>query len=243
MGSAKWWLGAGAGVFGAAHWAMLYGTLRRNSGWFGPLVTGFKPAGDEVWLTIDDGPTPRDTPGILAVLATHGVRATFFFVGRRVELNRELAMRVARAGHGIGNHTYSHPAGSFWTLPPRTMEREIRWGADAIEVATGVRPQLFRSPVGMTNPFVHPALEKEGSALVGWSASGVDGLRDRGEVVVRRVMRALKPGGIIVLHEGGGDGRVETLDLLLRELKARGLRCVAPDAMRFRQKERKGTKG
>lgn len=233
-------LGAGAAVFCVAHWVTLYGTLRRNSGWFGPLVTGFQPAGDEVWLTIDDGPTSRDTPGILAVLAAHGAKATFFFVGREVERDRELAMRVVRAGHEIGNHTYSHPAGAFWTLPPWKMDREIRLGADAIEVATGVRPRLFRSPVGMTNPFVHPVLEREGATLVGWSASGVDGLRDRGEVVVRRVTRALRPGGIIVLHEGGAPGRVETLDLLLRELKARGLRCVIPDAMKF---EHKGVKG
>ncbi|MGC1480401.1 MAG: polysaccharide deacetylase family protein [Chthoniobacterales bacterium] len=216
------------GSVAVAHWITLYGTLRRNSGWFGPLTTEFGGAADEVWLTIDDGPEPRDTPGMLEVLARHEALATFFMIGRKVDRERELARRVAGAGHGIGNHTYSHPAGAFWTLPPGMMRREIVRGADAIEVATGVRPRLFRSPVGLTNPFVHPVLRSEGAQLVGWSASGFDGLGDRGEVVVSRILNAARPGGILVLHEGGGPGRVETLDLLLTRLKARGLRCVLP---------------
>ncbi len=220
---------SGLGVFGVAHGAVLYGSLRRNSGWFGPLVRGFETAGKEVWLTIDDGPEPRDTPGMLDVLAEHGARATFFFVGRKAERERDLVWRARREGHGIGNHTYSHPAGAFWTLPPGMMAREIRRGADALEAASGVRPTLFRSPVGMTNPFVHPVLRREGAALVGWSVSGVDGLGDRGEVVVRRIVAGLRPGGIAVLHEGGAPGRVETLRMLLEELGRLGWRCVVPE--------------
>ena len=217
------------GAIGLAHGACLYGTLRRNSGWFGPLVCGFPAEGNEVWLTIDDGPEARDTPWMLDVLAEHGALATFFFVGRKAERERALVWRARREGHGIGNHTYSHPAGSWWTLPPGMVKREMVRGADAIEAAAGLRPTLFRSPVGMTNPFVHRVLEREGAALVGWSASGLDGLGDRGAIVVERIMNRLRPGGIAVLHEGGRAGRVGTLRLLLEELKGRGMQCVIPD--------------
>ncbi len=228
MGDTRRIIWGGVAAFGVLHGSVLYGTLRRNSGWFGPLVGGFRPEGNEVWLTIDDGPEARDTPAMLDLLGEHGARATFFFIGRKVERERGLVWRTWREGHGIGNHTYSHPAASWWTLPPGMIEREIRRGADAIEAAAGVRPVTFRSPVGMTNPFVHRVLKREGEALVGWTASGWDGLGDRGEVVVRRITDRLKPGGIAVLHEGGGPGRVETLRLLLEELRRRGLRCVVP---------------
>ncbi len=233
-------LGGALGAVGLAHGLCLYGTLRRNSGWFGPLVRDFPPVGDEVWLTIDDGPERRDTPGMLDELAEHGARATFFFVGQKAERARDLVWRTRRDGHGIGNHTYSHPAKSWWTLPPGAVEREIVRGADAIEAAAGVRPVLFRSPVGMTGLSVHPVLRREGATLVGWSASGVDGTGDRGEVVVRRVMKRLRPGGIAVLHEGGGPGRVGTLRMLLEELKKRGMRCVVPE-VKFEQQATKIT--
>lgn len=112
------------------------------------------------------------------------------------------------------------------------MRCEIERGADAIRVATGLLPGFFRSPVGMTNPFVHPALG--GHRLVGWSASGVDGLGDRGETVVDRIMAKVQPGGILVLHEGGEPGRVETLRLLLERLTEAGFRCVIPDTAALR---------
>lgn len=222
------------GIGGLVHGAVLYGTLRRNSGWFGPLVTGFEPGGREVWLTIDDGPDPRDTPGILDALARHGAVATFFVVGQRVEAHRDLVRRMAREGHGVGNHTYSHPQATFWTLPPALMRREIRLGAEAVRTALGEWPRDFRSPVGMTNPFVHGALRDVGETLIGWTASGVDGLGARGQVVVDRIMQRVRPGGIIVVHEGGLPGRVETLEMLLGALAAEGYRCVLPGADQYR---------
>lgn len=211
----------------AAHACVLVPTLRRNNACFGPIATRFDTPRREVWLTIDDGPDARDTPNMLETLARHRSVATFFMVGRKVERLRSLALEVRSAGHGIGNHTHTHPSASFWALGPRAMRREIERGANAIHAATGARPALFRSPVGMTNPFVHPALD--GQRLIGWSASGLDGLRDRGTVVVDRIMARVRPGAILVMHEGGEPGRVETLELLLERLTADDYTCVIPD--------------
>lgn len=216
----------------AAHALLLYPTLRRNNSWFGPIATEFVAPGREVWLTIDDGPDPRDTPEILEVLARFGAKATFFMIGRKVEARRDLAWEVRRSGHGIGNHTHTHPSAAFWALGPSSMLREIERGRDAITAATGRQPDLFRSPVGMSNPFVHPALD--GQRLIGWSASGVDGLGDRGRVVVDRVMARVRPGAIIVLHEGGETGRAVTLAMLLERLTDAGYACVIPDTATLR---------
>jgi peptidoglycan/xylan/chitin deacetylase (PgdA/CDA1 family) len=210
----------------AAHSLVLYPTLRRNCDWFGPVATGFDTPRREVWLTIDDGPDARDTSAILDLLARHRARATFFVIGRKVDAHRDLVWRAFREGHQIGNHTYSHPSAFFWALGRAATRREVERGRDAICAATGAAPSVFRSPVGMTNPFVHAALESQ--LLVGWSASGLDGLAARGEPVVERLMSGVRPGAILVLHEGGAPGRVETLALLLDRLAGAGYACVIP---------------
>ena len=212
----------------AAHALVLYPTLRRNCRWFGPVATRFETPRREVWLTIDDGPDPRDTPALLDLLARRGAKATFFVIGKRVAAARELVWRAHCEGHQIGNHTDSHPSAWFWALGPSATRREIERGRDAIIAATGCPPAVFRSPVGMTNPFVHPALD--GQRLVGWSASGLDGLAARGQPVVDRLLRGVRPGAILVLHEGGAPGRVETLARLLDRLDEAGYACVIPTA-------------
>ena len=113
--------GATLGVTGTIHAAYLYGSLRANSRMFGPVATRFVPAGDEVWLTIDDGPTPEDTPRLLDLLDAAGARATFFVRGDSAEKFPDLIRDIVGRGHGIANHTYSHPQYSFWCAPPRKV--------------------------------------------------------------------------------------------------------------------------
>ncbi|MGH8048699.1 MAG: polysaccharide deacetylase family protein, partial [Chthoniobacterales bacterium] len=215
-----------------AHSLVLYPTLRRNCAWFGPIATRFETPRREVWLTIDDGPDPRDTPAILDLLAERRAKATFFMIGKKVDAHRGLAWRAHREGHQLGSHTQSHSSAWFWALGPCSTRCEIERGGDAIFTATGVRPSVFRSPVGMTNPFVHRALD--GQRLIGWSVSGLDGLSARGEAVVERLMAKVCPGAILVLHEGGAPGRVETLVLLLDRLANAGYTCVIPEPEAFR---------
>lgn len=216
-----------------SHGLLAAAVVRRNSAIFGPVVRRFATEQPEVWLTIDDGPSERDTPEILRLLRGHSARAGFFCIGRRVAMHRRLVRRMVDEGHEVGNHTDSHPSATFWALPPWRMEREICRGAEAIRCATGSLPRYFRAPVGMINPFVHPVLDAVGELAVGWSASGLDGINARGREVANRLLAGVRPGSILVLHEGGAAGRIETLEMVLGGLQGRGFRCVIPDSSQF----------
>lgn len=217
----------------AARWAnnalWLYPTLTRNCHWHGEVITGFETDRPEVWLTIDDGPDPRDTPEFLDLLAKFEAKATFFAIGRKIEDHRGLARRITREGHTLENHTYSHPAASWWSYPRPLVNREVQLGGEAILAATGRAPRFFRSPVGMNNMSVHPAAARHGLRIIGWSAEGRDGCPAAPSTIVSRIMTQAKPGAIILLHESGASRRrAVTLCRLLESLSAAGLRCVLP---------------
>jgi peptidoglycan/xylan/chitin deacetylase (PgdA/CDA1 family) len=210
----------------------LYPTLRRNCDWHGEVLTRMKTSAREVWLTIDDGPDAHDTPLFLDLLARHDAKATFFAIGRKAEQNRALCRRICAEGHEIGNHTFSHPAAFWWTLPRPWVRREIRLGQEAILAATGRLPKWFRSPVGMNTPGVHPTGAAHGLRVVGWSADGCDGGCPAAPThIAARIMSRVKPGSIILLHESGGHKhRALTLRHLLEALRDEGYRCVLPEA-------------
>jgi len=221
------------GLAAAGSAAFLLPTLIRNCPWYGPVVTGFSTQHREVWLTIDDGPDPIETPGVLRVLERHGAVATFFAIGRRILDEPELAKEVVSAGHRLANHTQTHPAGSFWAATPRRARREITRCGEAIREVTGFSTSLFRAPAGLANPFVHAAVESSGLTMTGWSAAGLDGLPHDPHRAVERIMRNVRPGAIILIHEGSLQGmtagtRGRTLEMLLIRLKEEGYGTCLP---------------
>ena len=207
----------------------LYPTLRRNCAWHGPVATRFATTKPVVWLTIDDGPDPSDTPDFLDLLARHGARASFFAIGRKAADHPALCRRMVTEGHTVENHSHTHPAGFWWALPRPLVRREIALAQKAITEAAGTAPRFFRSPVGMTNAGVHPAAARQALRVVGWSAAGGDGCPAAPTTIVQRIMRSVTPGSIILLHESGRNRhRALTLSRLLDHLSAAGLRCVIP---------------
>ena len=209
-------------------------TLIRNNDWHGPVAKRFHSEGREVWLTIDDGPDSESTPQMLDLLSAANARASFFVIGCRADENRSLCRRIVSDGHSLENHTYSHPSALFWALPGCVIRAEIARCNHAVRVAAGVSPSWFRSPVGMTNPCVHPAAAQAWLRVAGWSADGLDGLPGRDpEVAVARIMNNVSSGSIILLHDGTcGRRSAETLALLLRHLADAGFRCVIPHGSR-----------
>ncbi len=207
--------------------------LIRNNDWYGPVAKGFSTEGREVWLTIDDGPDPESTPEILDVLAEFDARASFFVIGEKVAWNAPLARRIVSAGHTLENHTYTHPSAFFWSLPCCLMRAEMQRCSHAIHVATGTGPRWFRSPAGMTNASVHPAAARAWLRVAGWSADGLDGLPGRSpEEIAGRILQHIRPGAIVMLHEGAGRDGAGVLRKLLPVLASEGYRCVVPEPVR-----------
>jgi peptidoglycan/xylan/chitin deacetylase (PgdA/CDA1 family) len=212
---------------------LLAGMFRPSSLILGPMFTRFQPSSPgarEVWLTIDDGPDPADTPRILDALERHGARATFFLVGQRAERHPELVDAILRRGHGIAHHSYSHPAATFWMASPDCCRREIADGLAALQ-RPGFRPESFRPPVGIRNFFLHAALNKAQMDCVGWSIRSGDCFGWNGPALVRRVVRRAAPGAIILMHEGASVPqvfRVRLIDQVVARLGEAGYRCVIP---------------
>lgn len=231
---------AAAGSFQSAHYfamastaALLLPTLIRNSRCFGSVTTDFSTSRREVWVTIDDGPHPENTPEILEVLGNHGAKATFFGIGRNILQWPHLARAVISEGHQLQNHTFHHQAGTFWAALPNRVRKEIELCNSAIRQTTGVESFQFRAPVGIANPFVHAIAEQAGLQMIGWSATGLDGIPHQPERVVQKILRNVRPGAIILIHEGSLPGlrkgvRAQTLDALLRKLSENGYKAVVP---------------
>ncbi|MCP4446865.1 MAG: polysaccharide deacetylase family protein [Myxococcales bacterium] len=206
----------------ATHCFFLWGTLRPNSSLFGSVAKTFLTKQQEVWLTIDDGVCPKTTPALLDSLKKHGVRASFFVVGRKTDAHPELMERIASEGHQIANHTQTHPHASFWAAFPWTLKREIGEGTEA-----------FRSPVGMSNWFVHSYLKKRGLRPIGWSVRGLDGIATPRAEVTANIDKGLRPGAIVLIHDGydverRGYAPVDILEDLMQLLEKRGYQCTIP---------------
>ena len=215
------------------HLFFFYATACPNTRLCVPVLTRFAARGREVWLTFDDGPDPQATPRVLALLAQHGARATFFLVGREAEKNPGLVREILAAGHAIGNHTHTHPSAFFWAYLPSAAAREIDRGAEALAAAGGETPQFFRGPVGWHPPLHYPVLRRRGLQPVGWTARGLDSISRDPRRVAGRLLRQLRPGAIFMLHpecrsRRGGNTGLAALAILLGEIDRAGYRCVLP---------------
>lgn len=190
----------------------------------------FKTSNKEVWLTIDDGPDPADTPKILAVLKKHQARATFFVVGKNAAAHPELIHAIVEAGHEIGHHTQTHPAGSFWCASPSRVNRELDDGLTTLRTMN-VFPVRFRPPVGIKNLWLAPALAKRQLTCIGWSARGLELHGGEATAVAARVLRGVRSGSILLLHEGPkvpSSIRVDAIERTVAGLRERGYTCVVP---------------
>ncbi len=189
---------AGATLLGAGLW----GTYAQNSRLFGRVV-GHGPADRPfVYLTFDDGPNAQATPRILETLAREGVPAGFFMVGRHVRLFPELARAALAAGHELGNHTDSHV--KLHNRTPGRIRRELETAHATLVDATGRPPRTFRAPHGFRNPWVVPAAARLGYRVFGWSFGVWDTARPGPEEIRRRMRAKIRPGAILLLHDGDG---------------------------------------
>jgi peptidoglycan-N-acetylglucosamine deacetylase len=178
-----------------------------------------------VALTFDDGPGPA-THSILEGLARGGARATFFLLGKNAKAHPDAGRAIVRAGHEVGNHTFSHRA--LPSLAAAARDEDIRAGRDAIHAVTGVETRLLRPPYGFQNLRSYIAARRAGYTVVGWSLNTDDWAGGAAETIAARVTEKVQPGDIVLLHDAATDfaGTVGAVTLVLEAFRARGLRCV-----------------
>ncbi|HSI08075.1 MAG: polysaccharide deacetylase family protein [Rariglobus sp.] len=216
---------------------ILYHIFIPGAGELVRVATRFETSEKEVWLTIDDGPDPDDTPRILDLLDQHRARATFFLIGERIALHPALIAAIRARGHEIGHHTQTHPCASFWCASRARVRRELDKALTVLTAGGQPAPTRFRSPVGFKNLVLAPELTARGLACIAWSIRSGDTLARGPDAVAACIARKLKPGSIILMHEGPPVRpvvRVTAIETVLKLLSARGYRAVipAPESLR-----------
>jgi len=166
---------------------------------YAPVVYRGCSGRNAVAITFDDGPDPLTTPVLLNLLKRRGVTATFFVIGENVRNHPELAESIVRHGHLIGNHSFRHSTRIFFKSVPAVIE-----DIEATQVVLrqcGIRPLVYRPPVGIVSPRLGSALLKTGMTLVNFSRRPLDGGNRRLRNLSGRVLRRIHGDDIVLLHD------------------------------------------
>lgn len=221
---------AGTGMAGLLY-LLCYGGYGGPVDWLMATERHGSRAGNRIALTFDDGPDPLRTPALLDTLAALDVRATFFVTGDQADANPELCARIAREGHQLGNHTYSH---RYLPLArSRSVERELRATDRAIARAAGVVPDIARPPYGGRSPWTVRAFWRAAKRVVLWDINSFDWKGKPAPAIAERVLERARPGSIVLMHEAreGGEVTIEAVRLLVPALRARGYELVTVGAL------------
>lgn len=184
-----------------------------------------------VALTFDDGPHPVHTPAILDVLAENHAVATFCMVGKQVVAHPDLVREVVDAGMRLCNHTVDHDE-TLSRKPVAAIETELTGATDDLHAAAGddVAVEYFRAPGGnWSAPLVRTAA-RHGMHPLGWSVDPRDWARPGVRAIVTSVERDVRPGSVVLLHDGGGhrEQTVAALRQVLPWLAGQGYRFGFP---------------
>ncbi|ACU73488.1 polysaccharide deacetylase [Catenulispora acidiphila DSM 44928] len=179
-------------------------------------------------LTIDDGPSSKYTPQVLALLAQYKIPATFCMIGQNAAQHASLVAEVSAAGHLVANHTWTHP--NLAKMSEAQVTAEIERTNDAITKGGARQPVLFRAPGGNWSPTVFSVCAKLGLRALDWSVDPRDWSRPGTDHIVQTVMGHTHTGSIILEHDGGGDRSqtVAALQRFLPQLLEAGYKFVQP---------------
>lgn len=193
----------------------------------GKIIHEIKPAGNKkvIALTFDDGPWKNSTRQTLDILKKNNIKATFFVVGQALKNNPELGKQVIAEGHAIANHTWHH---WYHFMNPQVAAFEIDKTTELIYQVTGVKTNLFRPPGGHLNNGLVAHARNQKYATLMWSADSRDFQQPAPATLVNNVIKNSRPGGIILLHDGGGDRTrtIQALPEIIAKLKQQGYSFV-----------------
>lgn len=182
-----------------------------------------------VAITFDDGPTPQNTPRLLDMLRQRNIKATFYVIGRNVEMYPDIVRRTVAEGHEIGNHTYTHRL--LTKLSDDEVLREMSRTRDAVAAAAGVQPRTMRPPYGALlqrqRELVHSQF---GYPTVLWSVDPRDWQRPGASVVASRILTGTTNGSVILAHDLHAP-TVDAMPAALDGLLKKGFRFVTVSQM------------
>jgi len=199
-------------------------------GFFLPIISKGPNGGEGVALTFDDGPTPETTSKILALLASYNIKATFFLIGEKAEKYPQLVRDILTAGHTIGNHSWKHDS-LLMLRSQRQLHADIH-KSQQLFATFGIRPLLFRPPVGITNPLLKTVLQNEKLKTVTFSCRAFDGGNRKIANLAQRILKKLKGGDILLLHDLAPQKKVPVsvllneFTILLSSLEKNNLKVV-----------------
>ncbi|OUL22474.1 polysaccharide deacetylase family protein [Nostoc sp. 106C] len=197
------------------------------------------PGKKVIALTFDDGPWPESTAKVLDILKQNDIKATFFVVGQNVKNFPELLKRVVAEGHTVANHTWHH---WYHFMNPQTAAYEIDHTTDLIFQTTGVKTNLFRPPGGIMHNGVAAYAKNSKYAIIMWSSDSMDYSRPSVPRLINNVFREAKPGGIVLMHDGGGNRSqtVEALPTIIADFRKQGYSFVTvPELLEMQDKDQK----
>lgn len=216
----------------AAAFAAGWQSMAPTGQWYGRTFTGLARGSRQLALTYDDGPNDPHTLRLLEVLAKHEVHATFFLIGRYVKQRPDIVREIVKAGHVIGNHTFTHP---LLTLKSQAeIRRQLSDCRSALHDAvggtfTGKAANLFRPPFGGRRPAVLRIARALGLEPVMWNVTGYDWNAPPAAAIEQKVAKQIRGGDVILLHDGGhqqmGADRSQTVlatDHLIARFKESG---------------------
>jgi len=188
-----------------------------------------RPETDKVVaLSFDDGPDPRWTPTILAILKEQGVPATFCVLGSAARRNVDLVRVERDLGHSLCDHTVDHS--HLPRLSHDGIVSQLKGAADILATILGTPPSLFRPPYGELSTDVIAVARASGTRVLTWNVDSQDYRKPPVDTIVANVMTAVRPGSVVLMHDGGGDrsGTAAALRPLIAALRAEGYTFTTP---------------
>jgi len=184
-----------------------------------------------IFLTFDDGPNEPHTSHILSILEKFGAKATFFVCGENVKKYPETVKKIVSNGHAIGIHTYFHNMRTVLKGGEK-LRKEVEQTSDLIFNLTGIRTHLYRSPKGITVPWIKPWLSQKGYHTYHWNIMAFDWWQPSAQFIAAHIIKRARNKTIVLLHDGdelcAGD-RTQTitaLPVILENLSTRKFMCI-----------------
>ncbi|MBW4683255.1 MAG: polysaccharide deacetylase family protein [Microcoleus vaginatus WJT46-NPBG5] len=189
-----------------------------------------------VALTFDDGPWP-DTLQILNILKQNKIKATFFWIGRHLQIYPEIGKKVVAEGHAIGNHTWNH---QYHQVDRFIAAREIEDTASLIYKITGVKTAMFRPPGGILDNGLAAYAQAQKMVVAMWSTDTLESYSPSPQEIINTVLSNAQSGAVVLMHDGGGNhsNTLKALPQIIAELKKQGYKFVTlPELLEMQDKE------